>query len=289
VWLENSTFFFFIERTKAQHTRVLLEVCNRKRVDSLPQAQFCPGMWRLPLIVALTVSSAVAQDQPTAYEALRVVGTQFNRAAMRRVLSVTGVDGDPQPTTWKVMIADRNAPGGVREFEVADGRIVSNRTPTRDVVGTTEGATIDTSKLNLDSSGAFTVASYTADKAHTNFSYASYTLRTNDRGIPVWIITLQNEARRPLGTIHIGANKGNVVRVEGMYRGADMAQVQEDQAGPAAGDDNDRGNDSSEEDGDGDENVVKAEIKRMFHRTKRDAQRMFGRVRRSFDQFFNRE
>ncbi len=119
VWLENSTFFFIV-RTKVEHSRVLLEVRNRKRVDSLRQAQFCPGMWRLPLILALTSASAFAQDQPTAYEALRVVGTQFNRAAIRRVLSVTGVDGDPQPATWKVMIADRNAPGGVREFEVAE-------------------------------------------------------------------------------------------------------------------------------------------------------------------------
>ncbi len=287
MWLENSTFFFIV-RTKGEHSRVLLEVRNRKRVDSLRQAQFCPGMWRLPLILALTASSAFAQDQPTAYEALRVVGTQFNRAAIRRVLSVTGVDGDPQPATWKVMIADRNAPGGVRELEVANGRIVSDQTPTRDVVGTTEGATIDTSKLNLDSSGAFTVASYTADKSHTNFSFASYTLRTNDRGVPVWIVTLQNEARRPLGTIHIGANKGNVTRVEGMYNGANMAQVEEGHAGPApAGDEG--GNASSDEDDDSDENVVKAEIKRLFRVTKRETQRMSERVRSSFDQFFNRE
>jgi hypothetical protein len=66
VWLENSTFFFIV-RTKAQHTRVLLALRNRKRVDSVQQARFCHGMWRLPLILALTVSSAVAQDQPTAY------------------------------------------------------------------------------------------------------------------------------------------------------------------------------------------------------------------------------
>ena len=177
----------------------------------------------------------------------------------------------------------------MREFEVTGGRIVSDRTPTRNVWVTTEGATIDTAKLNLDSSGAFTVASYTADKSHTNFSFASYTLRTNDRGLPVWIVTLQNDARRPLGTIHIGANKGNVTRVEGLYNGANMAQVEEDHAGPAPGGDDEVGSDSSDEDDDSDENVVKAEIKRLFRVTKRDSQRMFTRVRRSFDQFFNRE
>lgn len=268
---------------------MLLHVRNRKRVDSARQAQLCHRMWRLPLVLALSVSSAFGQEQPTAYEALRVVGTQFNRAAMRRVLSVTGVDGNPQPATWKVLIADRNAPGGVREFEVGNGQIISDRTLTRSVVGTTEGATIDTSKLNLDSSGAFTVASYTADKSHTNFSLVSYTLRTNGRGLPVWIVTLQDEVHRPLGTIHIGANKGNVTRVEGLYHGADMAQVEEDPVRQSRGEDEDLGTDLRDEGDDGDGNMVKAEIKRMFRRTKRDAERMFHRVRRSFDQFFNRE
>ena len=74
-----------------------------------------------------------------------------------------------------------------------------------------------------------------------------------------------------------------------MYHGANMAQVEEDQAGPAAGGDDEAGNDLSDEEGDADENVVKAEIKRLFRVTKRDAQRMFARVQRSFDQFFNRE
>ena len=100
---------------------------------------------------------------------------------------------------------------------------------------------------------------------------------------------MQNEARHPLGTIHIGANKGNVTRVEGMYHGANMAQVEEDQAGPVPSGDDEVGNDSGDEVDDSDENVVKAEIKRLFRVTKRDAQRMFTRVRRSFDQFFNRE
>jgi hypothetical protein len=269
---------------------VVLAERNRKRVDTDRQAQFRLGMLRSMLAVIFLATSAFAQEQPTAYEALKVVGTQFNRAAMKRVLSVTGTEGDPQPETWRVTIADRNAPGGVREFEVAGGRIVANRTPTRDVVGTTEGAVIDTAKLNLDSSGAFAVANYTADKSHTNFASVSYTLRTNDRGIPVWIVTLQDEARRPLGTIHIGANKGNVTRVEGMYKGANMAQVEEDRTARTRRGDEDVTTDGvEEEDPDAsDENVVSAEVKRLFRHTKRDAQRLFHRVNRSFDRFFYR-
>ncbi len=254
-------------------------------------------MWRCGLFFFLSLALARGQTQTTAYDALLVVGKQFNRAAIKRVISVTGVDGDPQPVEWTVLIADRNAPAGVRELKVAGGRIISNRTPGEGVAGTGAGATITTSQLNLDSSGAFTVASHTADRAHTNFDFVSYTLRTNERGTPVWIVTVQDQARTPLGTIHISAQRGNVTRVEGMYKGANMANVEQDPVvartnrGEVIEDqpiEPENPEDGEIEEGDGDENVVKAEIKRMFRRTKQDATRLFSRVRRPFDDFFNR-
>ncbi|MEO5719979.1 MAG: hypothetical protein ABIR71_00735 [Chthoniobacterales bacterium] len=253
-------------------------------------------MWRFALVFFLTLTVARGERQSTAYDALQVVGNQFGRTALKRIISVTGVDGDPQPTNWTVLLADRNAAGGVRELQVADGRILANRTPGGRVAGTTEGATINTAQLNLDSSGAFTVASHTADRAHTNFDSVSYTLRTSDRGTPVWIVTVLDQARNPVGTIHISAHRGNVTRVEGMYRGANMANVEQDPvAQEALRDDNARPSepeiyDEGEivEDGDGDENIVKARIKQMFRRTKREAQGLFQRVRRPFDEFIDR-
>ncbi len=121
-------------------------------------------MWRSCLIVAFMISSALAQEQGTAYDALRVVGTQIDRRLVSRVISVRGTNGDPQPETWTVRVADRAAVGGVREIEVSGGQIVEQRTPVGE--GVNAGATINTARLNLDSSGAFSVASYTADK-HT--------------------------------------------------------------------------------------------------------------------------
>ncbi len=53
------------------------------------------------LCLVLAVTSAWAKNNPSAYEALRVVGTQLNRDMVNRVISVTGVDGDPQPRRGK--------------------------------------------------------------------------------------------------------------------------------------------------------------------------------------------
>jgi hypothetical protein len=246
-------------------------------LDSRKKALFSLSMRKIFFALMLVTSGVLAQEHPTAYNALRVVGTKFSRDAVNHIISVTGSNGTPQPETWKILLADKRARGGVREVEVANGRIVSERTPVRSVVGSMEGATIDTSHLNLDSSGAYSVASRTAEKSNTAFATTTYTLRTDERGEPIWIVTLQSDSRRPVGTIHIGANQGTVVRTEGMFHGAPMDQVvNADEA------DRDLGN---EENADEDENVVKRKIKHWFRQVRSDASGMFQGVRRSFADF----
>src|SRR6059058_3671138 len=109
-------------------------------------------MWKTLVALLVLVTPALAQERITAYDALRVVGVHLNRDAVNHVVSVTGAKGDPQPETWRVLIEDR-AQGGIREVIVKNGRVVSERPST--VVGSAEGATIKTTRLNLDSSGAF--------------------------------------------------------------------------------------------------------------------------------------
>jgi hypothetical protein len=91
---------------------------------------------------------------------------------------------------------------------------------------------------------------------------------------------MEDRSRRPLGTIHIKANDGRVTRVEGMYQGRNMEQVEDDSEQV-----DNRDVDSNE---DPDDNIVKKRIKRLFRKTKEDARRVFGRVRRSFVDFVNR-
>ena len=218
----------------------------------------------------------VAQDNLSAYDALRVVGDQFGRAAVNHVISVSGAEGNPQPETWRVVLENPDR-RGVREVEVTNGRVTADRRPTGDVVGSTEGATINTKRLNLDSSGAYTVASYTAEKSHASFTSVDYTLRTDERGDPVWIVTLHNRSRRPIGTIHIGANRGNVTRTEGLFKGATMEDIQTDET---ASDDSEEGIKPFRN--------TKAFFRDSYRRAQEGARGMFQRVRRSFVDFINR-
>ena len=237
---------------------------NEKRVS-------IPNMVRIFAALLLSASAVFAQTNPTAYDALRTVGNQVNRDFVSRVVSVTGADGNPQPATWRILIDDPNTRGGIREVEVTDGRITSNHVSSRNVAGTSQGATINPARLNLDSSGAYEVASRTADSSHVPFALVSYTLRTNERGDATWVVTLQNQNRRPVGTIYIGANKGTVTRTEGMFAGAPMDAVVEDR----------REGDVGDEERSGDNRIMRS-VRHMFYRAREQAQETFKRVRHNF-------
>jgi hypothetical protein len=230
-------------------------------------------MWRLLAGLLLLTTPALAQEDATAYQALRVVGTQLGRGALNHVVSITGVEGDPQPEKWKIVLENPDG-RGVHELEIADGKIDSEHRPDRSATGSTEGATIDISRLNLDSSGAFAVASHTAETSHARFATADYTLRTDERGEPVWIVTLLNSSARPVGTIYIGATRGTVRRTEGMFAGATMEDVE---------------NDYDQKDEGGVISTVKRRIKEGFQRTQEEARDMFDRVKHSFSDFINRD
>jgi len=228
----------------------------------------------------LIATPLFAQERPTAYQALRTVGTRLKREFVQHVISVTGTNGNPQPETWKILLDDPRARGGVREVEVANGRIVSERTPSRSSVEGSLGAVIDTAKLNLDSSGAYTVARQTAEKSHLPFATADYTLRVDERGNPIWIVALQQENGVPAGKIYIGANHGTITRTEGLFTGGEGAPIVDQQPN------DERSNDVNGDDDDGDQNVIKLRIKRAFREARDEVRRTFYRVRRSFVDFF---
>jgi hypothetical protein len=230
-------------------------------------------MWRVWVGLLLLTTPVRAEEKATAYEALRVLGNEFGRDALQQIVSIRGTKGDPQPEKWKIVVEDPQG-GGLRELQVADGRIDSDDEADRDVAGSTEGETIDISRLNLDSSGAYAVASHTAEASHASFATADYTLRADERGEPMWVVTLRNRSSRPVGTIYIGGTRGTVRRTEGMFAGATMEDVEGDY---------EQGNVT------GVIRNAKRSIKHSFNRAQEEARGMFDKVRRSFSDFINRE
>ena len=96
---------------------------------------------------------------------------------------------------------------------------------------------------------------------------------SDERGEPLWIITLVNKSSRPVGTIYIGATRGTVKRTQGMFAGTTMDDVETEydaqEGGIVTG--------------------IEARIKRAFHRTQEETRGVFERVKHSFSDFINRE
>ena len=95
-------------------------------------------MWRPFIALLLLATTLRAQENATAYEALRVVGAQLGRGALNHIVSITGTKGSPQPEKWKIVLEDPEG-HGVRELEIADGKIDSDDVSDRGMAGSSEG------------------------------------------------------------------------------------------------------------------------------------------------------
>lgn len=177
----------------------------------------------LPLLLALAVPLPTgrlraAEDSPTAYTALRLVGRELGADTLGRIIAVGGREGVPQPFVWRITLGPK--PGGTgqnaaaRELEVAGGRIVANRPAPRLPAG---AVTIDLKNLNLDSSGAFTTVDAESRRLRLPFSALNYELRADPASgnRPVWTVQLLDGDHRPLGALLLAATDGTQIRATG--------------------------------------------------------------------------
>ncbi len=163
------------------------------------------------LVLLLIQLSVEAAD--TAYSALRVVGKRRGPDALNRVLEVRGRNGAPEPAVWKIILDEPRARGGLREFEVQGGQIISEKAPT----GRTIGAPMNFNQLNLDSEGVFTVAHQESEKAGVPFDRLDYVLKSGTGGgAPVWELALFRGREGQVGSMVIAADTGTVLRQDGL-------------------------------------------------------------------------
>jgi len=164
-------------------------------------------------LYGLLLLPMVAYGNDTAYQALRLIGSERDKEHLNHVIELKGRSGAPQPEQWVVLIDDPMARGGLRELEVAGGRITSERTPVSTYGGTGPQPVMNFSRLNLDSQGAFTVAEGEALKARVGFDSIDYFLRQDEKsGAPVWVLQLLDGQKHAVGSLTIAADTGNVIQ-----------------------------------------------------------------------------
>jgi hypothetical protein len=156
---------------------------------------------RIALLSLLITASGVAGD--TAYSALRAVSARHGESALSRVLEVRGGKG-----TWKIFLADKRVHTGVREIQVVDGRILSDRMV---MVERRGNGPINVNELNLDSDGALVTVSQEVGQPVSE-DLIHYTLSNGtDGSTPIWTVAIRHQREGEISSVQIAADTGAVL------------------------------------------------------------------------------
>jgi hypothetical protein len=151
---------------------------------------------------------AQALGQLSAYDALKIVGSEKGDAILGNIVEIRGVDAAPQPLRWTLSFRDEAARGGIREYVVAAKGIIAERTPLRPATG--DGGVMAASGLQLNSTGAFDAANREATDKQLGFSTLNYRLE-NKNGTPVWFVELYDIGGSNVGSVEFSATDGTMV------------------------------------------------------------------------------
>jgi hypothetical protein len=162
------------------------------------------------LVLLLLLAVSTRAEENTAYTALRLVGNLRGEETLKQVLAISGESGRPQPGMWTIILDDPAARGGIRELQIVSNQVASERTPVgSEMAG---GKTIDLNQLNLDSDGAYQVASEEAKKNGASFDKVSYQLSVDsETGKPLWVVHLLDTGRQEVGLVKVAADNGTLV------------------------------------------------------------------------------
>ncbi len=161
---------------------------------------------------AQTAAPDAQADNDSAYTALRAMAKSLGKETLDRVAEVSGRDGKPQPTQWKIILRETTGEGS-REVDVAGGKVTAQEPDSQSPAAK---GLIHLSDLNLDSSGAFDATDAQARKVRLRFDSVNYVLRTSEAtGKPQWSLTLFNKDGTQVGAMRLAAHDGNIVSIDG--------------------------------------------------------------------------
>jgi hypothetical protein len=154
--------------------------------------------------------AVTGHTQVTAYAALRTVGSSRGEKVLSQVLAISGEGSGAQPNRWNVWVDDPAARGGVRELEVSGNQITSERTPVKSEWA--GGKDMDLAHLNLDSDGAYQVATQEARTKGIEFSKVQFQLAADrETGKPGWTVQMADAKDQRVGAIKVNADSGTIV------------------------------------------------------------------------------
>ncbi|MCB1098810.1 MAG: hypothetical protein KDN22_24775 [Verrucomicrobiae bacterium] len=172
------------------------------------------------------------QQGITAMEALRRLGERFGKGALSLIVEMKGLDGQTQPSSWKVVTVDLEQPFLTHTYAVdmrgqkdeGDGKALYPDNIPRGF--------ISLSNLTVGSYDAFIALDKAATEAKIGFDSIEYHLRAREgNNEPVWTMTAIDGDGLAAGVVDVSGVSGKVLRTVWLRRsGARSIPTIEDSA-----------------------------------------------------------
>jgi hypothetical protein len=162
----------------------------------------------LILICAWCVSTAQAEDSMGALANLRAIPAEFQNGIMK----LSADNCDPNPDIWYVSAKSDLKKGGIQNFELAAGQVVSSKSSLGLREALTSYKPIDLAKIQFDSRDAFDLVQRYARANDKTIASVSFVLsQQGSAAVPLWSIWCYGPNGKYFGELQLLATDGTVI------------------------------------------------------------------------------
>jgi len=188
---------------------------------------FAPALLQA-LLLTLSVQGA---GQVPARAGLQQLEDKFGPGAVRRIVEMTGTAGDPQPQEWRVTAPAPGRGDLLREFWIGDQRVTDEGLSDDFYPDRLPKGFLALERVKLDSTQAFAMTEQVARDAGIGFDVINYKLHCREyTDEPVWTLTLLDREDTIVGSVHLSADSGKILRSVWMRRQPNGRLAVEDSA-----------------------------------------------------------
>ena len=176
------------------------------------------------LLIALT-TTAFAAEPSSGLKAAKAIPKTLAKSFAG--LSARG--GAPVPEKWLVLVHDAKAAGGVREFTVTSGVVVSTKEGSEFVSTLSAENRIDSAKVRVDSDlAADLVGAYAVTNNSVPAAFDFDLRQAGEGAAPLWTVAALDASGAKLGSVVIAATTGAVVSHDGFANAPTPADLTAD-------------------------------------------------------------
>jgi hypothetical protein len=191
-------------------------------------------MKTIPFLLALAASAGAQERGIPALAGIQRIEDRFGPEFLQRVFEMTGAGGDPQPLEWRITTHDPVVKSALHEFWIGGRRATDEGLNDDFYPERLPKGFFNRARLKLDSTEAFALAEGLARESRIGFDLVNYKLHCREYSDePVWTLTLLDDEEEIVGSVHVSAETGNVIRTAWFRRMRDGRLIVQDSAAGA--------------------------------------------------------